>query len=337
MGNVTFIKQDEPVGEYGRALFAVARSIIRAYYDSLGADVLTDINTDRLDVTMRQLARVARVERDSGMKGDGFEWAVHEALVGKEPRALEIVGDVLPRVSKSLKGSLSATSLLFGYERAKYLGFTEAIVENAGAEAVLLPDGSGRPYKFGTWVPIAARGWRYEHLLGPRIKSIWKTDLFLSNEKSIRYAAATVKSNWHDLEGGNGLRVGIVPEAKDLRPGIRRHKDLWLAVLPDPTGFTGLFNDAYMAVAAALQTLGTHDRLPYYAKPSAEAQRLQVQLEKYPTAKVIDVDDALNEAAQQNLVSVEHKLLSVEAPAWLRIQEKSTPVITAKPHFDAIN
>lgn len=63
---------------------------------------------------------------------------------------------------------------------------------------------------------------------------------------------------------------------------------LWLAVLPDPTGFTRLFNDAYMAVA------------------DNQAPRRNVSsngLRRNPTAKVVDVDDALNEAAQQDLVN----------------------------------
>lgn len=149
----------------------------------------------------------------------------------------------MSRASPTLRDG-RPTSLLFGYERARYLGFLDAVVENAGDAAKLLPDGSGRPFAFGTWVPIAARGKSAEIRLAPRIRQVWKTDLFLSVEDSDRYAAATIKSNWRQLEDGQGLRVGIVPEAKDLRPGYKRWNGLHLAVLPDPDGFMGLFNDA---------------------------------------------------------------------------------------------
>ena len=166
---------------------------------------------------------------------------------------------------------------------------------------------------------------------------MWKTDLFLSAEDTWRYVAATVKSNWKQLEAGPGLRVGIVPEAPDLRPGVRFKNGLWLAALPDPDGFMGLFNDAYWSVAAAVCTLGKHIRPPYYLKPSAKGGRLQVQLEKYPTAKVVDIEHALDEAAQQGLVQVEHTLVSVEAPPWLHLNETRTPVIAAKPSFERLD
>ena len=337
MGDVTFLTQKEPVDEYGRALYAIARSILRAQLDQLGKDDLEDLNTDRSDVRMRQLAKLARLDRDKGMRGDGFEWAVHEAVVGQEPRVTELVAAALGRASPALKRTSMPTSLLFGHERAKYLGFIDAVVENAGQSAVLLPDGSGRPFTFGPWVTVAARGQAAEPLLRDRIRQVWKTDIFLSNEESLRYAAATIKSNWKQLENGRGLRLGIVPEAPDLKPGVSRTNGLWVAVLPDPNGFMGVFNDAYWSVAAAVSTLGRHPRAPYFLKPSAKGVRLQEQLEKYATARVVDVEHALDDAAQQHLVDVEHQLVSVQAPAWLHMNEQRTPVIAPKPRFERLD
>lgn len=132
------------------------------------------------------------------------------------------------------------------------------------------------------------------------------------------------------------MRVGIVPEARDLRRGVRKDEKtgLWLAVLPDPDGFMGVFNDAYMAVAAAICKLGRHEK-PYWAVPSAKAQRIQAQLEKYEDAKgVLDIEAALNEAAQVNLIGVQHRLVSVQAPEWLHINEQRTQVVAPKPNFE---
>lgn len=332
MAEVTFLEQAAPIDEYGRALYAVARSIIRALIDQISTDDLADLNCDRSDVTLRQLAKLARLERDKGMRGDGFEWAVHEAIVGGEPRVTDLIAQVLPKVSKSVSSD-GPSSLLFGQERAKYLGFLDAVVDQAGEGAWLLPDDKGHPYAFGTWVRVAALGQAAETQLGARIRQIWKTDLFLSDAKGQKYAAATVKSNVHLLEEGRGLRVGIVPEAKDMKRGIVRHGKLWLVVLPDPDGFMGLFNDTYQAVAQAICTLGKHERPAYFAKPSAKAQRVQEQLEKYPTAKVSDIEGALNEAAQKDLIAVGHKLVSVQAPPWLHFAEKPEPIIAPKPKF----
>jgi len=80
--DVTFLNQMAPVDEPGRALYAVARSVLRAHLDQVTHHDLEDLNTDRADVTLRQLAKVARLHRDKGARGDGFEWAVHEALMG---------------------------------------------------------------------------------------------------------------------------------------------------------------------------------------------------------------------------------------------------------------
>lgn len=147
--------------------------------------------------------KLARLHRDKGSRGDGFEWAVHETIVGGEPRVVDLVSEALRKVSPRSFADLDRpTFLMFGHERARHLGFTDAVVNNASGDAVLLPDGSGRPFAFGSWVPIAARGVAAEAQLRDRIKKVWKTDLFLSSFEKARFAAATIKSNWHQLEDG---------------------------------------------------------------------------------------------------------------------------------------
>ncbi len=174
--NITFIEQNAPVDEYGRALYAVCRSVLRALIDSISNEDLTDLNTPAKDLRMRQVAKVARLERDKGIRGDGFEWAVHEAILGKEPSVIKPIAEALHRASKYVKDS-EPTSLLFGQERAKYLGFMDAVVE-ASTDSYLLPQGKGAPFLFGPWVSVAARGHVAEPELNERIKKIWKTDLF---------------------------------------------------------------------------------------------------------------------------------------------------------------
>lgn len=250
-----------------------------------------------------------------------------------------MVHDGIRRASKSITGA-APESLLFGYERAKYLGFLDATIQAAGSDPYLLPDGSGRPYRFDTWVAKAARGEAAENELTDRIKKIWKTDLFLTASGDERYLAATVKSNYALLEGGRGLKVGIVPESTITghKPGVSFDKKhgLWLVTLEDPNGFTGLYNDAYLAVGRAMCTLGKQDPPPYYTKPSAKAQRVESQLEKYPTATVVDIEGALDEAAQQDLVGVSTRLVGVNAPDWLHIKAKSPKIIAPKPTFEKL-
>jgi hypothetical protein len=193
--NVTFLEQNAPIDEYGRGLYAVARSVLRALLDSLSEEDLADLNTPLNRVRMRQLAKVVRLDRDKGMRGDGFEWAVHEAIIGGEPSVLNPLSTAMRKASSFIKDA-RPQSLLFGYERARYLGFLDAMVDEAGNDSFLLPEGSGRPFRFGPWVSKAALGKVAEPMLNDRIKQVWKTDLFLSAEGDPRYFAATVKSNF---------------------------------------------------------------------------------------------------------------------------------------------
>jgi hypothetical protein len=333
---VTFIEQNAPIDEYGRALYAVARSVLRALIDSLSEEDLTDLNTPLDQVRMRQLAKVVRLERDKGMRGDGFEWAVHEAILGEEPKVVEPVYQALRRASTYVKDAMPM-SVMFGYERAKYLGFLDAVIDEAGTNSYLLPEGQGRPFRFGPWVSRAAEGHLAEDQLPARIKKIWKTDLFLSTQDDPRYFAATIKSNFAQLEGGRGLRVGIVPESTAVgnRAGVRYSSEhgLWVVTLDDPNGFMGLFNDGYHAVARAMCSLGKQEPPPYFTKPTAKGQRVQEQLQKYPDAKAVDIEAALDEAAQQDLVASKIKLVSVNAPEWLHIKEMAPRIISPKPKF----
>lgn len=334
---VTFIDQKEPIEEYGRALYAVGRSILRAHLDSLSSDDLTDLNCEIGDVTLRQLAKIVRLGRDKGGRGDGFEWAVHEAILGKEGRVTEPISHALSKASQYNKKDIEPTSLLFGQERARYLGFTEAVVTDAGEDALLIPGLRGRPFKFGPHVATAAQGQQAEENLPDRVKKIWKTDLFISGIDSNRHFATTVKSNIAALEGGRGLRLAVVPESPGGNPaGVRfdQEKQLWIVSLADPNGFMGLFDDGYRAVARAIATMGKHEKDPYYAtKPSAKGVRLQEQLEKFASVKVLEVEGALNEAAQQNLTSTENRLVSVNPPDWLHIKQLAPKIIAPKPSF----
>lgn len=337
---ITFIEQNAPIDEYGRALYAVARSILRALIDSLTIEDLGDLNTPLDQVRMRQLAKVARLDRDKGMRGDGFEWAVHEAILGKEPRVLDPLAYALRKASQFIKDA-EPTSLMFGHERARYLGFLDAVVQDAGNDAYLLPEGSGRPFRFGPWVAAAAQGQSAEPHLATRIKKIWKTDIFLSAVDDPRYFAATVKSSAALLEGGAGLRIGIVPESSQVPEwsGVKYSKShkLWVVTLADPNGFMGLFNDSYNAVARAICTLGKHTPPVYYTKPSAKGSRVQEQIEKYPDATALDIEAALNEAAQQDLVTAQEKLVGVNAPSWLHMKTLAPKLISPKPKFHKLD
>lgn len=322
---VSFVTQLAPVDEPGRALHAIVRSVLRAMVDQVPQRSLNVVQSTKEDLTMDQLAAVSRLHRDKGMAGDGFEWAVHEAIAGGEKRVIDPLAEAMQASSRAFKTLDKPTSLLFGQERAKYNGFLDAVVETAADEAVLLADGRGHPPKFARWIREAARGEAAEADLGARLKKVWQTDLFVSDEGRHRHLAVTIKSNKEALTGGPGLRLAIVPEHRDLPSGVSRQETvagdkLIVVTLADPTGFWGLYKNGFAAVAEAITTLGHHDRMAaYWAKPDPAAQRIQQKLEQYGSVKVSEVEAALDEVAQEGLVGVEEHLLSVDAPSWLRL------------------
>jgi hypothetical protein len=86
-----------------------------------------------------------------------------------------------------------------------------------------------------------------------------------------------------------------------------------------------------------MSTLGRQNQPPYFTKPSAKAQRLQEQLEKHPDARILEIEEALNEAAQQNLVTQSYELVGVNAPPWLHMKQKSPRVVAPKPKFERLD
>ena len=218
---VTFIEQANPVDEYGRALYAVCRSIMRALIDSISDEDLADMNTPLDMVKMRPFAKVARLERDKGMRGDGFEWAVHEAILGAEPTVIEPVSQAMKRASKYVKDA-APTSILFGQERAKFLGFLDAVVDEAGLDSYLLPQGSGKPFRFGPWVQLAAKGYTAEDELNTRIKKIWKTDLFLSADGDVRPRGLVIRARRRVDQSLRRLRRGGSGRIYPFRCPVRR-------------------------------------------------------------------------------------------------------------------
>ncbi len=79
--------------------------------------------------------------------------------------------------------------------------------------------------------------------------------------------------------------------------------------------------------------LGKHELPPYYTTPSAKAQLLQGQLEKYGAVKVLEVEGALNEAAQQDLTTTRQRLVGVNPPEWLHMKQLAPKLIAPKPSF----
>lgn len=318
--------QGERLEDYEAGLFSVVRAILAAMLEGLGKDQLEDLNVEGLDqVRLRPMAQVVRLPRDHGGRGDGFEWAVHAALYDGLPSVIGPIALAMSAASRELTCD-RPRSVLFGYERAlRRDGFVDQFLADMGDQPRLLPGGRGMSAPLADILPLFGDGPASQHLLPPRVSKAWKADMFLSAPGSNKWLAATVKSNAGALEGGPGLRVGIVPQQIGLMAGISNtpHEDpergLWLAVLPDRDGFVGLFNDAYMATAHVLRRLGKHgeDWGPYYLKPTVIGLKLAAELERHARTPVVEIVDALGDQAQVGLILPGGRG-GFQIPSWLR-------------------
>lgn len=220
-------------------------------------------------------------------------------------------------VGEAMAGSGAATdrprSLLFGAERAAKLGYLDALVTELGEQPVLRIGATrrGRPFSLSRWLPELAQGWHGEKDLPNDIAKAWKADLLLADAEGSAFVAATVKSNALSLEGGPGLQVGIVPQIGSAwQPGVKEHKGLRVAVLPDDGQFLQLLDAAHQTVMFALAKLTGRPLMhrPVLAASKRLAEEL-ISWGEYPVAEVVATlarrgqRDLINESMQDVLLS----------------------------------
>ena len=251
------------------ALAGFARSILRAYLDGVPDEVARNVRGGRNGMTLFMLGSLYK--HDPGQHGDSFEWAVHEAIAAQEWSMREMLQDALRLCGIETS---DPTSILFGAERARHLGYLDLIGEQAGDRAHFRVGTPGRPPLLSKFLPIAAAGRQREGELPPSLASLGKADLLVGCGESQAFVAATVKVNSSALVDGAGLRIGITPEAARLPAGVYQHprKSLVLVSVPRVRGFVETF---FKAEGMVRQVLGRRARTPNDLDlPDADARDL---------------------------------------------------------------
>lgn len=233
-------------------------------------------------------------QHDTGQHGDSFEWAVHEAIAAGEWSLQQYVADALARCG--IRTS-QPTSILFGAERARHLGYLDLISEQAGDRAHLRVPTQGRPPLLTKFLPIAASGARRASDLPSSLMALGKADLLLGCAETQAFVAATVKVNPSALEDGPGLRIGITPESPRMPHGVYMHprKNLTVISIPRVRGFVESF---YKAELMVRQVLSRRVRTPSDLQvPDADARELASWLVERREHPALDVTDDLNDLA----------------------------------------
>lgn len=250
-------------------------------------------------ITLWDIAREFR--EGSGDVGICFEWAVHEALANHNETIHALASEVLKDFCGIGGGS---DSLLFGPEKEGAIPILESVRDSLSDDARIYVGNRGQPPKLRRYIPQIIRASRRnaERDRLPRsISGLWKADLFLGNASSEKWVGTTVKVNSDQLEGAQGLRIGIYPK-RDAKDTPRRDESLNLVRLPLPYDgeFMELFYKSFFLVRAFLKADAQVPRPE--SLPDAEDRFLTQELQSRRQFLAVDVIEVLRGMSQPGLI-----------------------------------
>lgn len=301
--------QRNPVADEVSAITAVVRPILRGVLYALKAEVVDDAG-GHPNVRLRTLPRLHRA--GDGDCGICFEYAVHDALVRGEPTVVERVEDAL--VSRCRVRGNETASILFGLEKRGALTLIETARDALTSESRLLAGTRGQPAKLLNHIDSIAAAFRRpaaRDALPWSISGLWKADLFVGHTDSDQWVGTSVKINLDHLEGGRGLRIGIVPARQGATDAIRLddRRNLVICPLPYDGAFMEIFYRGWNVVQqfiAADAELPREVNLPF--GPERQVARELVTRRDFP---VLDVIDALLPQAQPELLETRGQQVEV--------------------------
>jgi hypothetical protein len=301
--------QVEAVHDEVLALTSVVRPILTGLLYALKADVVAEAGGFG-SVKLKMLPRLYRP--GSGDCGICFEYAVHEAIQNKDGRVLERIHDAARLCN--VPGT-DIQSLLFGLEKNGALKVIDTANAILNDESLLLYGKRGRPAKLKSYIHTisgAFKNRRTRAALPSSIQGLWKADLFLGYTDSDKWVATTVKINPAQLEGAEGLRIGIVPNRQGQNDTVRKddRKNLVICPLNHDHDFMQMFYEGWRTVQAFLSSdarIPAEVMLP--VPMQREVCRLLEERREYP---VVDVIEAIAPFGQYGLIETIDEEVTVD-------------------------
>lgn len=250
-------------------------------------------------ITLEDLSRDFR--DGSGDAGICFEYAIHDAIAHESPLIEPLASEVLEDFCNISGG---ASSILFGPEKDGVIPILESAQDALTEDARVYVGNRGQPPKLRQYIPQIVNAFRRHeerNKLPRSINGLWKADLFLGSGDAERWVGTTVKINPSNLEGAQGLRIGIYPQV-DAKDAPRKDEALNLIRLPLPydAAFMELFYKAFFLTRAFMKADAR--RPPAVKLPDAEDRLITDQLEIRRNFPVVQVLEWLRETGQQNLL-----------------------------------
>jgi hypothetical protein len=245
--------QLNPIADEVMALIAVTCPILTGVLYALKADVVAEVGGYN-NVKLKMLARLHKP--GDGDCGICFEYAVHDAMNRQD-------GQVLDRISTAIKlckvkGS-QPKSILFGAEKSGTLQLIDTAREILTEDSRVLYGTRGQPAKLRAYLEKIVGAFKNRNTqngLPYSIRGLWKADLFIGCSDSDRWVGTSVKNNPLQLEGAQGLRIGIVPtkQGKGDRIRIDDSKNLVVCPLLHDGDFMQCFYEGWQIVQAFIRS-----------------------------------------------------------------------------------
>lgn len=323
--NISCTQTNEVNSEY-EALFSVIHPILTGLALSLKQSVVNEVG----GYESMSLGLFTRLyEPGDGDCGICFEYAVHEAIVNKNPDVLNRIDSALSKYCK-IKGD-TPSSILFGAEKSGHLHFIESVKEHLTDNSQLLTGDRGKPIKLKKHIDGVVSAFKRQQdraKLPSSINGLWKADLFVGNTLMDNWVGTTVKINASQLESARGLRLGIVPCRQGKNDKIVKHetKNLIICPVPYDKSFMEIFLEGWNIVKQFILACG---KMPTEVNLPSSLDRLVckelVSRCKFPILEVIEV---LKGMGQPHLMSVENKETTIETSDEnnIKINRIVTPV-----------
>lgn len=318
--------QTNAVNSEYEALFSVIHPILTGLVHTIKQDIINQIGGyDK--ITLELFTRL--YSRGDGDCGICFEYAVHDAIISKDPNVLNRIDSALSKFC-NIKGN-DPSSILFGVEKeANTIQFIDSVKEHLTDDSILLTGKKGKPIKLKRHINGVVSSFRKpkeREKLPSSINGLWKADLFVGNTDVDKWVGTTVKINPKQLEGARGLRLGIVPSAQGKSDKIYQHETKNLIVCPVPydESFMEIFYEGWNIVK---QFINANGNMPKEINLCSPLDRLVckelVSRSKFPILDVIEViktmsqphllDVTTEDAVIESNVVLESKVSSIVAP-----------------------
>lgn len=302
--------QTNEVNSEYEALFSVIHPILTGLALSLKQSVVNEIGGYE-NMSLGLFTRL--YEPGDGDCGICFEYAVHEAIVNKNPDVLNRIDSALSKFCK-IKGD-TPSSILFGAEKSGHLHFIESVKDHLTDNSQLLTGDRGKPIKLKKHIDGVVSAFKRQQdraKLPSSINGLWKADLFVGNTLMDNWVGTTVKINASQLESARGLRLGIVPcrQGKNDKITKLETKNLIICPVPYDKSFMEIFLEGWNIVK---QFILAHGEMPTEVNLPSSLDRLVckelVSRCKFPILEVIEV---LKGMGQPHLMLVENRETTIE-------------------------